>query len=143
MDVRGLGAVRVAGGAVDAAGRHVDEALDAGLPGEGGQADAAVVVDLERDVRVELADRIVRQLGKVDDRVEAAQVLHGDVPDVLGHPGRRAVHAVVQPADAVEAGVEAGDVVAAVEQIGAQDRADIALAAGDQDSHQFHTFHGA
>jgi hypothetical protein len=136
LERRRLGAVGVGRRAVDAARRHVDEPLDTRLPGHRRQRDAAAVVDLERHVRVELAQRIVRQLGEVDHRVEAAQVVDGQVPDVGRPPRGRPVDAVVEPADAVEAGVDAADVVAVSHQVRREDRPDIALAAGDQYAHR-------
>jgi hypothetical protein len=53
----------------------------------------------------------------------------------IGCRRRRPIDAVVEPADAVEARVDAGDVVAAGHQIRREDRADVALAAGDQYAH--------
>ena len=138
-----LRAVLVAPRTVDAARGHVDEPLHAGFPGECREPDAAEVVDLEGDVRVELPDRIIRELGKMHDGIESAQVLHRQVPDVLVEPGRRPVHAVVQPAHPMEAAVDPDDVVPLSEQVRREDRPDVPLAPGDQDSHQLHTFHGA
>ena len=137
LDLRGLDAVRRAGRAVHAARRHVDEALDPGLPGQRGEPHAAEVVDLERDLRIQRTDRVVRQLGQVDDRVVPAQILDSvTLPDVLRNPRRRPIDAVVQPAAAMEPGVDPGHVVSTIEQVGAQDRADVALAAGHQHAHQ-------
>ena len=46
------------------------------------QTHGRVVVDRKRQRLVELADRVVRERGEVDDRVEAVQVLLPDVADV-------------------------------------------------------------
>jgi hypothetical protein len=49
-----------------------DEAADAGLARKLGEADGALVIDLERDLRLVPPQRIVGKLGRVHDRVEAA-----------------------------------------------------------------------
>ena len=67
----------VAVGAVEAARRREDEAADAGLLRRGRDAHRADVVDVEGRRRVEVAERIVRQRGEVDDRVEAVEVGRG------------------------------------------------------------------
>ena len=48
---------------------------------------------------------------------------------------RHLADAVVQPADAVEAGIDAGDVVPAVHEIRAEHRADVAVGSGDKNFH--------
>ena len=135
QDRRRLRAEGVRCGAVDAARGHVDEPLDARLAGHRREADTAAMVDLERHVRVELAERVVRELRQVDHGVEAAQVVDRQLADVGRPPRRRPIDAVVEPADTVEARVDAADVVAAGHQVRREDRADVALAAGDQDAH--------
>ncbi len=87
-----------------------------GALGRRREPDRAEVVDVVRHLADPVADRVVRQLGHVHDRVEAHQVVRRDVPDVLDQGVRRLVHAVVEPPVLVVAGVEAGDVVAAPEQ---------------------------
>ena len=101
------------------------------------------MVDLVGDVRCELAERVVGQLGEVDDGVEAGQVGDVQLADVLDQRAGRDVDAVVEPTLPVEAGVDAGDLVAAAHQLGREQAAEVALGAGDQDAHQFHTFQAA
>ena len=107
LELGRLGAEAVPGGAVDAARRHVDEALDARVARERCEAHAAEMVDLERDLGIELADGIVRQLRKVDDRVVTPEVLDRQAANVGGLPRRGPIDAVVEPADAMETGVDA------------------------------------
>src|SRR5688500_2088375 len=119
--------------AVYAAGAEVHEARHAHLARETRQADGALVIDLVGDVRRELPDRIVAELGEVDDRIVSAKIVRRDVPDILDQDLRRGMHAVIEPADPVESGVAASDIVPAVEQILTEDGADVPVASGDED----------
>ena len=94
-----------------------------------------MVVDLVGDVAVELADRVVRHLGEVHECVVALEILEGDVAGVLRQHLRALFVGVVQPAHAVEAGVEAGHVVAALEQVVAHAHADVPVSAGEENLH--------
>ncbi len=92
------------------------------------------MVDLVGDVRVELADRVVRELGEVNDGVEACDVLGGDPADVLVQGRRRPAVQVVEPARPVVAGVETDHFVAASCQDGGKKHPDIPLGPGREDS---------
>ena len=123
----------VTGGAVHAARRHVDEALDPGRPRHRCQPQAPEVVDVVRDVLAELADGIVRHFGEVDQRVEPGEVVGGDVAGVLGDHGRAPISAVVEPSDTMEARVETHHVVATTQEVVGHADADVAVGAGEQD----------
>ena len=94
------------------------------------------MVDLVRDRRRELTQRVVRELGHVHDGVEPLQIRRGQPPDVPT-PSLEAHLGIVlvEARGRVEPGVDPNDVVPSRGEIGAQDRADVPLAAGDEDSH--------
>jgi hypothetical protein len=69
--------------AVQAARRGEEEAADPRLLGLRGHSYRGEVVHVVRGVRVELAHRIVTDSSKVQDCVEADQVLGFDIGDVL------------------------------------------------------------
>ena len=133
LEGRVLGHVLVLGGAVHAAGRREHEALDARLFGRSGQRDRRVEVDLVRQLRVDVAERVVGERGQVDDRVVAAQVLGRHVAHVALE--RRNLGARREIAAAVEERVEPGDVVSRRGEERCGDGADVAVVAGDQDLH--------
>ena len=62
-------------GTVVAAGRGEDEPRDARLLRQFGQAHRGQVVDLVGQVRIQIAERIVRQPRQVDDGIEAPEVI--------------------------------------------------------------------
>jgi hypothetical protein len=93
------------------------------------------VVDVVGDVTDEVAERVVGQLRHVHDGVEAAQVVDRQPADVLVDRVDGAVDASVEPAVLVEAGVDADDVMAVVEQVRTEQAAEVALAAREQDAH--------
>jgi hypothetical protein len=102
---------RVAGRAVVAARGREDEAAHAGLARGAGEARRAQVVDVEGQLGVQVAERIVRQRGEVDDGVHALEVGARDVAEVLAN--RR--HVGTGPdvgARLEQVAVEADDVVA-------------------------------
>ena len=121
-------------GAVERARGREHEASHAGVAGGTGQAHGGAVVDVERQVGVDVAQWVVAQGGEVHDGVEAPAVLGLDVAHVEAdrrhRRGRRTEHAV-----GVEAGVEADDLVAGVLQERHDERADVSLVAGHQDPH--------
>jgi hypothetical protein len=92
------------------------------------------MVDRLGERRLELAEGIVRQRGKVDHALETVEIGELDVRDVLERlPGR--FRCVRQPAVAEVADVEPGHVVAGGLQLLGEDRPDIAQISGDE---QFH-----
>ncbi len=76
-----------------------------------GEVEGAAVVDVEGDLRHQLAGRVVRQLGEVDHRVMAFEILAGEDEDGLYQGERLATAVAVEEAGAVESGVDSGDVV--------------------------------
>ncbi len=92
LRIGGRGLVEEVAGAraVDAARGGVDEAADPGAAGGLGERYRALVVDLVGDRRVVLAQRIVRQLRQVRDRVAALEILGRDVAQVLVERARAA-----------------------------------------------------
>src|SRR5688572_22808696 len=130
--------------AVDAARAEVDEAADAGFPCEAGQAYGALVVDRVGDVRRQLAHGIVAELREVNHRIVAGEVGRGQAPDVADQDPRQRPDAVVEPADPVEPGVAAADLVPPLHEDAAEQGADVAVAAGEEDPrHRYQTFQGA
>jgi hypothetical protein len=99
----------VAGLPVHRAGRSEQKTTNADLPRHLGEAHAGPVVDLVGEVRVEIAQRIIRQRREVDDRVEALQVGLLDVAHVLAQV-RNVNRRVAVRAKAVQIRVDAGDV---------------------------------
>jgi hypothetical protein len=94
------------------------------------------MVDFVSDVRIEVAERIVRKRRQMDDRVEAGEIAPCDVPHILADrrhvgdpptPGKRAA--------LVEIAVQPGDIVPGCEQYRDHYRADIALVTRDQHFH--------
>lgn len=61
------------------------KAADARLARRPGQAHARALVDLDRQLRVEVAERVVGERGRVEDRVMAAQVVLAEIADVALH----------------------------------------------------------
>ena len=103
-----------------------------------GDAHGAFVVDLHRDLGAVLAQRIVRQFGQVDHRVEASEIGRLDGAQILvERAGAEAggERVVVQAAVAIEADVEAGDFMARGFEPGSEAGADVALGAGDENFH--------
>ena len=72
----------VAGFAVAAARGGVEEARHAGLLCEPREAHRGGVVDVVRDLRIQVAQRIVGERGQVDDGVESFEVRRLHVPQV-------------------------------------------------------------
>jgi hypothetical protein len=100
------------------------------------------VVDVVGDLSDECAERVVAQFGHVHDRVEAAQVVGLHIADVADQGGRRRQGADhlgepfrAQPARLVVAGVEADDIDPVGAQVGRHQSAEVAVRAGDQDTH--------
>ena len=96
------------------------------------------MVDLIGDFRVVFAERIVRQLGQVNDGVEALEVSRRDTTQVFDQRRSRDLHVAgigEQPAVTVIAVVQAYDVVPGFDQSRNQHATDIAVDAGDQNSH--------
>lgn len=60
---------------------------------------------------VELAERVVGELGHVHDGLEPGEVVLGEVAQVAGQDGDPVGAGLIEPAGAVEAGVEPDDVV--------------------------------
>jgi hypothetical protein len=109
--------------------------LDAGVLAQRGQPHRGAVVDVEGDAPRQLAQRVVRQAGQVHHRVDAVEVASRDVAQVLhddriAGSRRRAEQGLVEIA-----GVEADHFVARVDDRGGEHAPDIAIGAGDQNSH--------
>ena len=95
-----------------------------------------MVVDVVRDVRIQLTHWIVRQFRHVHDGVDSVKIVGRQMPDVLGqgHGCRWGAVSVEEPRT-VEPGIHPQHVVSALEQDGRDDRADVALSTGDENSH--------
>jgi hypothetical protein len=71
----------------------------------------------------------------VHDRVDAGEVVDGEVADVLVEGERGRVDAVVEPALLVEAGVDADDLVAVADELRGEQAAEVTLGACDKNLH--------
>ena len=91
------------------------------------------MVDVEGQLRVEVAERIVRQRSQVQDRVEPFEVAGLRVADVGGL--RRGLGCRSEIAADEIPRVHAHDPVPARLQHGGEHRTDEPLVTGDQDSH--------
>ena len=114
----------------------VDEARDAGVLRQAGEARRGVVVDVVGVLGRQRPQRVVRQRGEVHDGVEPAQLLGGDVAQVHGQRGRLGGGQLAEDAVGVEAGVEPGDLVARLGEHRCHEGAEVALVAGEQDAHR-------
>jgi hypothetical protein len=92
------------------------------------------VVDVVRQLGIEIAERIVGKRGEVDDGVDALQVVAGRVAQISPQ-GRDSRHRPEKIAPIVEAGVHPDDVVPRALQHRNHDRSDEAGMAGDENSH--------
>jgi hypothetical protein len=101
----------VAAGPVERARGGEQVTRDAGGPGDTREVDGAVRVDRVRGRGVQVPDRVVREGGQVDDRVEAGDVVGAGVADVAG-PLLVAGRDRPEVAPVVPPGVEADDLVA-------------------------------
>ena len=127
----------LAGFAVIRAGRRHYEARHARLLRHPCQMDAAAVIDAEGDVRIDVAQGIVRQRREVDDGVDARQIGARHVANVLpehGHIGNPAAGLI--GAALVKVAVAADDLVARLQEHRHHHRSDIAKMAGHQDFHR-------
>jgi hypothetical protein len=94
------------------------------------------VVHVVGHVPDELPERVVGELSHVHERVEAPQIVDRQPADVLMQRVRRAINASVQPAVAVEAGVDAHDLVAVSDELRTEQAAQVALTPSEQDAHR-------
>ena len=123
-----------AGGAVHRARRRVQEPADTRVTGQAREPGRGAVVDVVGEVRGERAERVVRQCGQVDDRVETlhvGQVHVTQVHRVAGRVERRRA----EQARREQAGVQPHHLVARGRQHRRHDRAEVALVSGEQHSH--------
>ena len=72
------------------------------------------MVDVLGQRRVEIAERVVRQAGEMEDRIEAIEVVHRDVTDVLADRGdtRRLDRVATERRAGVQVCVESDDLMA-------------------------------
>src|SRR5918995_3252212 len=124
-----------AAGPVEAARRREQEPLHARPTGRPGEADRGSVVDVVRELRVEVTERIVRKRRKVDDGFETLEMAGLDVAEIKPDAGDR-LPAIPEAARLVKAGVEPHHLVTGLDQQRDHDRSDVALMAGDQDLHR-------
>lgn len=90
IDGAGLIQHVVARGTVVAAGRREDEPGNARRLGAFGEPYRSQMVDLEGQLRVEIAERIIGQPGEMQDRIEAGQIGGNGAPaDAFLIEGRR------------------------------------------------------
>ena len=125
----------VAAGAVDAARGKVEVAGDACVSRESGDAEAPVEVNRARQMGVDLAEWVVGESGEVDDCVVAVQGAGVEVSNIGLDDGRFEEGLVEEKRGLVEACIEALNRVAAFNEVGTEDTADIAGSAGEEDFH--------
>ena len=102
-----------------------------------GEADAGAMIDVVGEFGVEIAERIVRQRRQMDDRVEAVEIGRRHVAHVLADaPAPATICAAGRIGAAlIEIAVAADDLVARLQQHRHHHGADVALMAGDQNTH--------
>ena len=93
------------------------------------------MVDLVRELGIEIAERVVREIGQVDHRVEAAQLIDRDIPHVLLELRNGYNTLLFERALLEQIGVEAHHFVARFDEDRDHNGADVALMAGDQYLH--------
>ena len=91
-------------------------------------------VDVSVSHGIKSPERIVREPGQVDDRVEAGEVGGPHIADVANAPDNP-LGARAEVTATVEVGVEASDVVPAGGEERPEHRPDVAEMSGDEDSH--------
>ena len=89
------------------------------------------MVDVVGGLRVEVSEGVVAHRGQVDNGVEAEQVLTLDVANV-GSQGLDPLRGGTEGAGLEDVQVEPDDLVAGPVKRRGQDRADVAVVAGDQ-----------
>src|SRR5690606_24793501 len=98
--------------------------------------DGGMVVDLEREVRLEVAEGIVGEGRQVKHGLATGQVGQRDVPYVLADGGNAAQAGIrSECTTAVEVAVQPDDFVAAGQKHGDEDGADVPEVSGDKDAH--------
>ncbi len=125
----------VAAGAIGAARRREDEALDAGSLGQPRQPHRCDVVDLVGQPRIQIAERIIRQRRQMDHGVEAGEISLRQVANVFANfrdRGRRSAEVATRE----PVGVHAHHVVTRLAKHGGGNGADITFMSSQQYSHK-------
>ena len=128
----------VLGRTVDAARGGIDKTRDTGLLAGPRQRDRADVVDLVGCAFAQLTEWVIRQLGKVNDRVEPFDILRGNLAHVLSEGERTRAVIVVKPAIAVKAAINPDNVKPPLHELRPENGADISIDTRNQYSHSRH-----
>ena len=92
------------------------------------------MIDLVRQRRVQIAQRIVGERRQMDDGIEAAQIRDLEGADVLAE-GRDRLAPGTERRAAIEVSVDAGHLVPGLLQKRRHDGADVTATAGEENSH--------
>src|ERR1700720_2745974 len=128
----------VLGRTIDTARRGIHKARDAGLLASPRQGYRAEVINGVSRALVQLAERVVRQLGQMHDRVEPFDVLWRYPAHVLGKGERPRGAIVVKPAIPVKAAINPDDVEPPLQQLRPENGADIPVDTGNEYPHSRH-----
>ena len=93
------------------------------------------MVHVERDGGGQLTERVVGELGHVDDGVDALEIVSGDLAEILLEGLGRVVDTVVEPTRLVVAGVDAEHLVPVAHQHTGEEATEVALGSRDEDVH--------
>src|SRR5438093_13489593 len=94
------------------------------------------MIDPKRQCRVELAERVVGELGQMHHGLHPTQIGLTDAAHVSANRGEVRCAGIVQTALAVETGVEPYDVMSPVRKERGQQDADVSVRSSDEDLHR-------
>ena len=122
--------------AVQTAGRGEEIPLDAGFTGQTGQPHRRQMIDVVGELRIQVAERIVRQGGEVNHRVEAGELGRLD-PAHVGANRRHLRAFAAEGAFLEKIRIQPDDLVTRADEDVHHHGADIAVVTGYQYSHSF------
>jgi len=98
------------------------------------------MINFIRRTFVQLTEGIVRQFGKVHDRIEPCDIRRGHPPHVFGESQRSRAVVVVEVAIAVKAAIYPDDVEPPLHEPRPENRADIPIDPGYEYPHSRHIY---
>ena len=119
---------------VQAARRREDESSYAGGLRRLREPNGGIAVDVVRELRVHIRERVIGQRGEVNDGVEANQIGRSDVAQV-DSKGRYRIGRSKEVAFGEKVGVKTDNLMAEIDKKRRHLHAEVAQVAGDQDSH--------
>jgi hypothetical protein len=138
-ELRGFVQEVVPGRTVRAAGRGEDETAHPCCLRQFREPHCCVVVDVVGQAGIQIAQRVVRQRGQMQHRVEAFHVRLRQATDIFTDL-RDVLRSLPEVAAREEIGVQADNLMAGGAQDGASNGADIAFMSSQKDSHSYKSF---